>query len=94
MPNVQPQYTYSRCRHKEGPARRYFTSLDKSSGEASPTLLSRADKRLTRVQGEAFSRSIRAAGYLECSAVTGEGIEDVFQAIIRIASQSHALSRF
>ncbi|PVF93647.1 P-loop containing nucleoside triphosphate hydrolase protein [Serendipita vermifera] len=43
----------------------------------------------TQAQGEALSRSIRAAAYLECSAATGEGIETVFQTIIRVATDTH-----
>ncbi|CAG8624454.1 9578_t:CDS:10, partial [Acaulospora colombiana] len=47
----------------------------------------------TKAQGEALSRSIRAAAYLECSAATGEGIETVFQTIIRVATETHLPTR-
>lgn len=48
----------------------------------------------TTAQGQAVSRSIRAAAYLECSALTGEGVEEVFQTIIRVANDAQSQSRF
>ena len=37
-------------------------------------------------QGRALAASIRAAAYLECSALNGEGVDLVFQTIVRVAS--------
>lgn len=36
-------------------------------------------------QGIAICKDIGAAGYLECSALTGDGVENVFDEAIRIA---------
>jgi GTPase SAR1 family protein len=47
-----------------------------------------------KAQGHALSRSIRATAFLECSAVTGEGIEEVFQTIIRVAKEAQFRSRY
>lgn len=37
-------------------------------------------------KGRALATSIRAAAYLECSALNGEGVDLVFQTIVRVAS--------
>lgn len=47
----------------------------------------------TTAQGRALSQSIRAAAYLECSAATGQGIEDVFQTIVRVAAETQVHAR-
>ncbi|KAG8774318.1 GTP-binding protein Rho1 [Serendipita sp. 411] len=43
-------------------------------------------------QGQEMAISIGAAMYLECSAKTGEGVDDVFYHAARLSSQAKAIS--
>ena len=43
----------------------------------------RSEKFLTPEQGEDARRRIGAKKYLECSSLTGEGVDDVFEAATR-----------
>ena len=43
----------------------------------------RSEKFLTSDQGEDVRRRIGAKKYLECSSLTGEGVDDVFEAATR-----------
>jgi Rho family protein len=43
----------------------------------------RSEKFLTPEQGEEVRRRIGAKKYLECSSLTGEGVDDVFEAATR-----------
>lgn len=42
-------------------------------------------KFVTERQGEAVAQEIGARKYLECSSLTGEGVDDVFEAATRAA---------
>lgn len=42
-------------------------------------------KFVTEQQGEAVAREIGARKYLECSSLSGEGVDDVFEAATRAA---------
>ena len=43
----------------------------------------RSEKFLTTAEGEDVRRRIGAKKYLECSSLTGEGVDDVFEAATR-----------
>lgn len=45
------------------------------------------EKLVTYEEGEQLSKEINAECYLECSSVTGEGIEDVFNTAAEVASK-------
>ena len=51
-----------------------------------PLILLRSRTLTHGKQGRALAASIRAAAYLECSALNGEGVDLVFQTIVRVAS--------
>ena len=36
------------------------------------------EKRVSKEEGEILAKSLKAAAYVECSALTGEGVENVF----------------
>ena len=40
---------------------------------------------LTLEEGNALAKEIGAVGYLECSSVSGEGVDEVFKEAIRLA---------
>jgi len=66
----------------------------RSQGAHIPVILvgTKTDQRqgtlraFTPEQGRALATSIRAAAYLECSSLNGEGVDLVFQTIVRVAS--------
>ena len=43
----------------------------------------RSEKFLTDMEGEDIRKRIGARKYLECSSLTGEGVDDVFEAATR-----------
>lgn len=45
----------------------------------------RSQRFITPHDGEAVARDIGAKRYLECSSLTGEGVDDVFEAATRAA---------
>ena len=47
------------------------------------------EKPVTYEEGEELSKKIKAHCYLECSTLTGEGIQDVFHKAIELASQTN-----
>ena len=47
------------------------------------------EKPVTYKEGQELSKKIKAECYLECSALTGEGIQDVFHKAIELASQTN-----
>ena len=49
-------------------------------------LILRFRTHISGKKGRALAASIRAAAYLECSALNGEGVDLVFQTIVRVAS--------
>lgn len=53
----------------------------------------RSEKFITPEEGEDVRRRISAKKYLECSALTGEGVDDVFEAATRQSLLSGDRSR-
>lgn len=45
----------------------------------------RSEKFLATSEGEQVMRQIGARKYLECSSLTGEGVDDVFEAATRVS---------
>ena len=45
------------------------------------------------LEGEAIARRIGARGYIECSAMTKEGVNEVFQFSARLACEKRAKTR-
>ena len=54
------------------------------------------EKTVTVEQGEEMAKRIKAAAYMECSALTGEGVDDVFESAAQIGlefSQAGAMRK-
>ena len=63
------------------------TKLDLRSDETMPREAQWKRAPVSYKRGTAFARKIGAVGYRECSALTGEGVKDVFETAVRAALQ-------
>ena len=48
----------------------------------------KVSKPVTHPEGLEMAREIRAAKYLECSAITQKGIQGVFEEVVRVVTES------
>ena len=48
---------------------------------------------VSRVRAEEMAESIEAAGYVECSALTRQGLDEVFEEAIRAAMESRVTKK-
>jgi small GTP-binding protein len=53
--------------------------------EVNMKLASRMQHPVTTAEGQEFARSLGAAGYMECSAMSAEGVKECFEAAVRAA---------
>mmetsp|Transcript_59180 Transcript_59180/g.111719 ORF Transcript_59180/g.111719 Transcript_59180/m.111719 type:complete len:215 (-) Transcript_59180:212-856(-) len=49
-----------------------------------------AQHPVTTAEGQAFAKSVGAAGYVECSAITSDGVKDCFENAVRVARIARA----
>jgi len=57
----------------------------RNDAETMQRIIHQGQQPLTEQDGERMKLSIGALQYLECSALTGQGLKDVFDTAIRIA---------
>jgi Ras-related C3 botulinum toxin substrate 1 len=56
--------------------------------EVNMKLASRMQHPITTAEGQEFAKSVGAAGYVECSAITSDGVKECFENAVRVARVS------
>ncbi|XP_076456928.1 ras-related C3 botulinum toxin substrate 1-like [Babylonia areolata] len=85
--NVEPKWYPEICRHApDAPIVLVGTKLDlRNDKSAHSTLLANKQTAVSTKHGKSLARKIKAREYIECSAITRENLNTVFQKTVRVA---------